>query len=68
MAAGSGVATFGISGSPGVPDDIARCTVSIEYNDLEVLEQTIQQIGGDKVAAVIDTITNKEAIEVNQAS
>ena len=53
VAAGSGVATFGISGSPGVPDDIARCTVSIEYNDLEVLEQTIQQIGGDKVAAVI---------------
>ena len=53
VAAGSGVATFGISGSPGVPDDIARCTVSIEYNDLDILQQTIQQIGADKVAAVI---------------
>ena len=53
VAAGSGVATFGISGSPGVPDDIARCTVSIEYNDLDILQQTIQQIGADKIAAVI---------------
>ncbi|MBT7863634.1 MAG: glutamate-1-semialdehyde 2,1-aminomutase [Gemmatimonadetes bacterium] len=53
VAAGSGVATFGISGSPGVPDDIARCTVSIEYNDLSVLQQTIDQIGADKIAAVI---------------
>ncbi len=51
--AGSGVATFGISGSPGVPDDIARNTVSIEYNDLDVLQQTVDGIGAEKVAAVI---------------
>ena len=51
--AGSGVATFGISGSPGVPDDIARCTASIEYNDLDLLRQTIDGIGAGKVAAVI---------------
>ena len=51
--AGSGVATFGISGSPGVPDDIARCTVSIEYNDVDLLRRTIDEIGADKVAAVI---------------
>jgi glutamate-1-semialdehyde 2,1-aminomutase len=51
--AGSGVATFGISGSPGVPDDIVRCTVSIEYNDLDLLGRTIDEIGADRVAAVI---------------
>ena len=51
--AGSGVATFGISGSPGVPDDIARRTVSIEYNDLDVLRQTVDGIGADQIAAVI---------------
>lgn len=51
--AGSGVATFGISGSPGVPDDIARCTVSIEYNDLDLLARTVDEIGADNVAAVI---------------
>ncbi|MFH1566969.1 MAG: glutamate-1-semialdehyde 2,1-aminomutase [Gemmatimonadota bacterium] len=53
VAAGSGVATFGIAGSPGIPEDIARCTASIEYNDLGLLEQTLDRIGADKVAAVI---------------
>ena len=53
VAAGSGVATFGISGSPGVPDDIARYTASIEYNDLDLLEKSLDEIGADKVAAVI---------------
>ena len=53
VAAGSGVATFGIAGSPGIPDDVARLTVSIEYNDLDILEKTIAEIGADKVAAVI---------------
>ena len=53
VAAGSGVATFGIAGSPGVPETIARCTASIEFNDLELLEQTLDQIGPEKVAALI---------------
>lgn len=53
VAAGSGVATFGISGSPGVPDSIARCTASIEYNDLDLLERSLEELGADKVAAVI---------------
>ena len=51
--AGSGVATFGISGSPGVPDDIARKTVSIEYNDLDILRQTVDSVGAGQVAAII---------------
>ena len=53
VAAGSGVATFGIAGSPGVPDAVARLTVSIEYNDLDILEKTIAEIGAEKVAAII---------------
>ena len=51
--AGSGVATFGISGSPGVPGDVARCTASIEFNDLDLLRRTVDGIGPGRVAAVI---------------
>ncbi|MEE2658453.1 MAG: glutamate-1-semialdehyde 2,1-aminomutase [Candidatus Latescibacterota bacterium] len=53
VAAGSGVATFGIAGSPGVPDDIAHFTVSIDFNDLSLIERTLVEIGADKVAALI---------------
>ena len=35
--AGSGVITLGIPGSPGVPDDIVKNTISIPYNDFETL-------------------------------
>lgn len=50
--AGSGVLTLGIPGSPGVPADIVRNTISIPYNNVEVLEQTLrnEQLG---VACVI---------------
>ncbi len=36
--AGSGVATFGIPGSAGVPDEIAHLTLALPYNDLAAVE------------------------------
>lgn len=36
--AGSGVATFGIPGSAGVPDEIAHLTLALPYNDAQVVE------------------------------
>jgi glutamate-1-semialdehyde 2,1-aminomutase len=50
--AGSGVATLGIPGSPGVPQEIASLTLSLPYNDLEKVEETFKA-RGDQVAAVI---------------
>lgn len=50
--AGSGVITLGIPGSPGVPQDIVKNTISIPYNDEEVLEKTLRE-KGDTIACVI---------------
>lgn len=36
--AGSGVATFGIPGSAGVPDEIAHLTLALPYNDATAVE------------------------------
>src|SRR5665213_1620252 len=36
--AGSGVATFGIPGSAGVPEAIAHLTMALPYNDLDAVE------------------------------
>ncbi len=52
VAAGSGVATLNIAGSPGVPDDTIRHTVSLPYNDTEAFSQLMAE-KGDAVAAVI---------------
>jgi glutamate-1-semialdehyde 2,1-aminomutase len=50
--AGSGLATLGISSSPGVPGDLARLTLNAPYNDLAAVEQILKQHQG-RVAAVI---------------
>ena len=36
--AGSGVATFGIPGSAGVPDEIAALTIALPFNDVSAVE------------------------------
>ena len=40
--AGSGLLTLGIPGSPGVPEDIVKNTLSIPYNNEETLERTLR--------------------------
>lgn len=50
--AGSGVATFGIPGSAGVPDAVAHLTMALPYNDLVAVEAAFAAHPG-KIAAVI---------------
>jgi glutamate-1-semialdehyde 2,1-aminomutase len=50
--AGSGVATLGIPGSPGVPADLARHTYNAVYNNLDSVTKIFESVG-DTVAAVI---------------
>jgi glutamate-1-semialdehyde 2,1-aminomutase len=50
--AGSGVATLGISSSPGAPEEITKLTLSIPFNDVAALEKAFEK-HGDKTAAVI---------------
>ncbi|UCF89865.1 MAG: glutamate-1-semialdehyde 2,1-aminomutase, partial [Desulfobacterales bacterium] len=52
VAAGSGVATLGIPGSPGVPESVARHTLSLPYNDRASVERVMQE-QGHKIAAII---------------
>ncbi len=52
VAAGSGVATLGIPGSPGVPQDVVKHTLSLPFNDIEAIKQ-VMDAKGDKVACVI---------------
>jgi glutamate-1-semialdehyde 2,1-aminomutase len=50
--AGSGALTLGVPSSPGIPDDLAKHTVTLEYNNLSQVEDTLKEIG-DQVACII---------------
>ena len=50
--AGSGVATLGIPGSPGVPNCFAEQTLSLPYNDVDAVEKIMRE-KGEAVACII---------------
>ena len=50
--AGSGVATFGIPGSPGVTEGAAVDTLTVPFNDLEAVRSAFDE-HGERIAAVI---------------
>jgi glutamate-1-semialdehyde 2,1-aminomutase len=52
LGAGSGVATLGIPGSPGVPDSYADLTIQAPYNDVGAVRQAFER-WGDEIACVI---------------
>ncbi len=54
--AGSGVLTLGIPGSPGVPEDIVKHTVSIPYNNVSVLEKTLRDKGLDIACVIVEPV------------
>lgn len=52
VAAGSGMATLGIPGSPGVPEGAVRDTLTLAWNDVEGLKQVFAE-HSDSIAAVL---------------
>jgi len=56
VSAGSGVATLGIPGSPGVPQDLARHTISLPFNDLESVNQAFRKYGSEIAAVIAEPI------------
>lgn len=54
--AGSGMATFGIPSSAGVPAELARLTLSIPFNDFRALERIFKKEGRSIAAFVLEPI------------
>ena len=54
--AGSGVATFGIPGSAGVPEEIAALTLALPYNDLSAVEEAFAAHAGQIAAIILEPV------------
>lgn len=54
--AGSGVSTFGLPDSPGIPKDLAQHTVTVPFNDIDTFENTYKSIKDDLAAVIIEPI------------
>jgi len=56
VAAGSGVATLGIPGSPGVPEGLASLTLTARYNDLASVEALFAAHPGRIAVIVVEPV------------
>ena len=54
--AGSGVSTFGLPDSPGIPKELAALTYSCSYNDIEAVSRVANKIGDDLAAIIVEPI------------
>jgi glutamate-1-semialdehyde 2,1-aminomutase len=59
---GSGVATLGIPGSPGIPDEIARLTISLPYNDIEALQTAVDRFGSQLAAIIVEPVAGNMGV------
>jgi len=54
--AGSGVATLGIPGSAGVPEEFTQFTLALPFNDIEALEQTFKKFRHQIACVIVEPV------------
>ena len=54
--AGSGALTLGVPTSPGVPEDLAKHTLTLEFNNLELVEDLFSKMGEDIGCIIVEPI------------
>ena len=60
--AGSGATTFGIPDSLGVPEDLAKHTLTAPYNDLQALRTLINQYRGQIACVIVEPIVGNMGV------
>ncbi len=54
--AGSGALTFGVPTSPGVPAATAELTLTLEFNNLEQVEEVLREVGNEVAAIILEPV------------
>ena len=55
--AGSGALTMGVPSSPGIPKALAENTITLEYNNIEQVNQLFDEIGEQIACLIVEPIT-----------
>lgn len=66
VSSGSGLATFGIASSPGIPQDTVATTLICPLDDLEAVEYAFNEHGEDIAAVVIEPLPANNGLLVQR--
>jgi glutamate-1-semialdehyde 2,1-aminomutase len=54
--AGSGIATLGIPGSAGVPEEFTRFTLALPYNNADAVDQAFKKFAGQIACVIVEPV------------
>ncbi len=54
--AGSGALTMGVPSSPGVPDEVAKHTITVEFNNIDSVKAVFEQEGDDIACIIVEPV------------
>ena len=54
--AGSGALTLGVPTSPGVPKELAQHTITLQFNDAQMVRDTFTQMGNDIACIIVEPV------------
>jgi glutamate-1-semialdehyde 2,1-aminomutase len=60
--AGSGVATLGIPGSPGIPSALAELTITLPFNDIDAVEAAVALHRDDLACVIIEPVAGNMGV------
>ncbi len=60
--AGSGVATLGIPGSPGIPAALAELTITLPFNDIDAVEAAVALHRDDLACVIIEPVAGNMGV------
>ncbi len=62
VSAGSGVATFGIPGTPGIPEEIAKLTLVVPFNDEGAVKEAFERYGEDIACVIVEPVAGNMGV------
>jgi glutamate-1-semialdehyde 2,1-aminomutase len=60
--AGSGVATLGIPGSPGIPPQLAKLTITLPFNDSDAVQDAVARYGDELACIIVEPIAGNMGV------
>lgn len=54
--AGSGALTLGVPNSPGIPEDLAKHTLTVNYNDIDSVKEAFNEFGDDIACIIVEPV------------
>ncbi len=60
--AGSGIATLGIPGSPGIPPALAELTITLPFNNTETLKSCVDKYSDDLACIIVEPVAGNMGV------